>query len=198
MSAGAYRAEVIKLATLPAVPVTVLTAWILSAALSAVPHANVVLYAQAGFVVLGVLPVTSEYSGGQVRTSLVSVPRRAELLAAKGLALTTASVPAAAVIVLASRLVARLATPDDTESLTLSRTAATIVYLTLVALLAAGVATLVRRTVPALVVLLGYFFIAAPLLPEHAPPPGRASGTLVAGTAVVLIAAATAFHRRDS
>jgi ABC-2 type transport system permease protein len=198
MIAGAYRAEVIKLVTLPAVFVTVLTAGIVSAALSVVPDADVVGYAQAGFVVLGVLAVTSEYSGGQVRTSLVSVPRRIELLTAKALALTSASVPAAAVIMTASRLVARFTTAQRAGPLTASRIVAAVAYLALVALLAAGVAALTRRTTPALVVLLGYFFVAAPLLREHAPPAGRVSAPLVAGTLVAVAAAMVTFHARDS
>jgi ABC-2 type transport system permease protein len=198
MTGGAYRAEVIKLVTLPAVHVTVLTAWIASAALSVVPHADVVAYAQAGFVVLGVLAVTSEYSGGQVRTSLVSVPRRFELLAAKAVALTSASFPAAALIIVAGRVVARFATSHGTGPLAASRTVAAIAYLVLVALLAAGVAALTRRTMPALVVLLGYFFVAAPLLREHAPPAGRPSAALVAATLAVLTAATVTFHARDA
>lgn len=42
-----------------------------------------VLLAQFAFGVLGVLTVTSEYSTGQIRTSLLAVPQRRRLLAAK-------------------------------------------------------------------------------------------------------------------
>lgn len=177
---AAFRAEVIKLCTLPAVPGTLLTVWVASLGLSAVPAADVVEYAQAGFVVLGVLAVTSEYSGGQVRTSLVGVPRRIELLTAKALALTATSVPAAGVVAAVVRSVPA------------------IWYLTLVALLAAGVAALVRRTLPALTVLLGCLFIAVPLIRDHAPPTGRISAPLLAGTLGVLAAAVISFHRRDA
>jgi hypothetical protein len=197
MIAGAYRAEVLKLVTLPACGVAVLAAWIVAAGLAAVPQADPIGYAQAGFVVLGVLAVTSEYSGGQVRTSLISVPRRVELMTAKVLALTSASAPAAAVSVLVSRLVRPAATGPGVAS--------GIAYLTLVALLAAAVAALTRRTLPALTLLLVWFFIAVPLLREYAPlrwehalPAGRPSGPLVVGTLTVLAGAAISFRFRDS
>jgi hypothetical protein len=190
MNADAYRAEILKLVTLPAFGVTVLAAWIVAAGLAAVPHADPIAYAQAGFVVLGVLAVTSEYSGGQVRTSLISVPRRVELMTAKGLALTSASAPAAAVSVLVARLVRPAATGPEAAS--------GIAYLTLVALLSAAVAALTRRSLPALTVLLGWFFIATPLLREHLPPAGRPSEPLVAGTLTALATAAISFRIRDS
>jgi ABC-2 type transport system permease protein len=190
MIADAYRAEILKLVTLPASGVTVLAAWIVAAGLAAVPDADPIVYAQAGFVVLGVLAVTSEYSGGQVRTSLISVPRRVELMTAKALALTSASAPAAAVSLLLFRLVRPTAAAPGAAS--------GIGYLTLVALLSAAVAALTRRSLPTLTLLLGWFFIATPLLGGHAPPAGRLSGPLVAGTLTALTAAAIAFRRRDS
>ena len=190
MIADAYRAEILKLVTLPASGGTVLAAWFVAAGLAVVPNANPIAYAQAGFVVLGVLAVTSEYSGGQVRTSLISVPRRVGLMAAKGLALTSAAAPAAAVSVLVSRLVRPAATGSGVAS--------GIGYLTLVALLSAAVAALTRRSLPALTVLLGWFFIATPLLREHVPPAGRPSEPLIAGTLTALTAAAIYFRCRDS
>ena len=190
MIADAYRAEILKLVTLPASGVTGRAAGIAAAGRAAVPHADPIAYAQAGFVVLGVLAVTSEYSGGQVRTSLISVPRRVELMTAKALALTSASVPAAAVSVLVSRLVRPAAAGPGVAS--------GIGYLTLVALLSAAVAALTRRSLPALTVLLGWFFIATPLLREHAPPTGRPSGPLVAATLTALTAATIYFRCRDS
>jgi hypothetical protein len=190
MIADAYRAEISKLFTLPGFGVTALAAWIVAAGLAAVPPADPIAYAQAAFVVLGILAVTSEYSGGQVRTSLLGVPRRVELMTAKALALTSASVPAAAVSVLVARLVKPAAVS--------SGAAPAIAYLALVALLSAAVAVLTRRTLPALTLVLGWFFIAAPLLREHAPPAGRPSAQLVAGTLTALAAAAISFRFRDS
>ncbi|MEU8173608.1 hypothetical protein AB0C14_12085 [Microbispora hainanensis] len=130
-------------------------------------------YAQAGFVVLGVLTACSEYTGGQIRTTLTAMPRRALQLTAKHLALALVVVPAAA-ITAASGVVLTAGVLGDTAAPVASGRAVgalsgVTAYLALSSLISAAVGALVRRTLAAVVVLLGYFFIAGPLLRDHTP-----------------------------
>jgi ABC-2 type transport system permease protein len=174
------RAEILKMGTLPAAWLSLLSL----AALIAVARGDV-QYAQAGFLVLAVVTVASEYAGGQVRTSLVAVPRRWELLAAKTAVLGVTGGVAGVV-------------------------AGHAWYLTLVTLLAAAVALLMRGAVPALTVLLGWFFVAAPLLRggawwvSYLPDADRAAdgvgGMVVMGlwTLILSAVATVAFLGRDA
>ncbi|GAA2572270.1 hypothetical protein GCM10010435_53580 [Winogradskya consettensis] len=174
------RAEILKMGTLPAAWLSLLSL----AALIAVARGDV-QYSQAGFLVLAVVTVASEYAGGQMRTSLVAVPRRGKVLAAK---VTVLGVMGGVAGVVAGHAW----------------------YLTLVTLLAAAVALLMRGGVPALTVLLGWFFVAAPLLRggarwvTYVPDAGRAAegvrGIVVTGlwTLILLAAATVTFFRRDA
>ncbi|MBE3015292.1 ABC transporter permease [Microbispora sp. NEAU-D428] len=130
-------------------------------------------YAQAGFVILGVLAACSEYTGGQIRTTLTAMPRRVLQFTAKHLALAIVVFPAAA-ITAASGIVLTTGVLGDTAApVTLGRVAGALsgvtAYLALTALISAAVGALVRRTLAAVVVLLGYFFIVGPLLRDHTP-----------------------------
>ena len=166
------RAELIKLVTLPALPLTVLLTWAVTAVLGLAPDAGPIRYARAGFVVLGVLAVTSEYDGGQIRTSLLCTPRRLELLAVKALVLGLTTTPAAVVTVL-------IAGTGDA------------VQLVSTALLAAAVATVLRGAVPAVAVLLGYYYVLVPFLRD---PVDDGPWLPVAA----LLVAAAVFVRRDA
>ena len=143
------RAELIKLVTLPALALTVLLTWavtaVLAFALDAGPES--IRYARAGFVVLGVLAAASEYDGGQLRTSLVCTPRRLELFAVKAVVLVLATTPLAVVTVL-------IAGAGD------------IAALVLTVLLAAAVATVLRGAVPAVAVVLGYYYVLGPFVAD--------------------------------
>ncbi|MEV4183959.1 ABC transporter permease [Streptosporangium canum] len=70
-------------------------AWLVADGFDPLEPLSAVLLAQFAFGVLGVLTVTSEYSTGQIRSSLLAVPRRRRLLAAK-LAVLAAVVAAVA------------------------------------------------------------------------------------------------------
>ncbi|MBT8227159.1 MAG: hypothetical protein HKP61_01605 [Dactylosporangium sp.] len=214
----AIRAELIKIGTLPAVRLTIMLTWTATVVLALVYSAAVrrgeplapdqvlapIRFVQAGFVVLGVLVSTSEYQGGQIRTTLAALPRRLGLLAAKTLALAVTAVPVAAVAGIASAVVAREPWPESVEAV-----AASTGYLTLTTLLAAAVATAIRHPVPAVATLLGYYFIAGPLLrdrtgcdaylPDTAalgPAPGLAATS--AWALAALGATAIGFQRRDA
>jgi len=106
------RAELRKLLTLPSLRLTALLTWAGTALLA---YANVSTasadglaplgYTQAGFLVLGVLATASEYqAGGQIRTTLLAMPRRLPLHAAKTLTLAAVTLPVAAATAATSTL----------------------------------------------------------------------------------------------
>ncbi|WP_067140168.1 ABC transporter permease [Microtetraspora malaysiensis] len=130
-------------------------------------------YAQAGFVILGVLAACSEYTGGQIRTTLIAMPRRALQLTAKHLTLAIVVLPAAAItaasgVALAAGVLGDTATPVTSGHVAAALSGVTA-YLALTTLISASVGALVRQTLAAVVIVLGYFFIAGPLLRDHTP-----------------------------
>lgn len=242
--ADALSAELLKLVTLPPLWLTVVgtlgVAVVLGAAFTTAAAdgrtgTTAVLdvglapvgYTQAGMIVLGILATSSEYSGGQIRTTLTAVPRRLLLQAARTVALALVAVPVAAADVLLGVATARIvlggtaSTGGATHPVT--AVAGAVAYLVLVTTIAAAVGAVVRRSLPALVTLLGYFFIVGPLvrdrvaasayLPDTAgyrlwfpggadatEPLGRVgSGAVVVLWTFLAVAAATAtFRRRDA
>lgn len=175
---------------------------------------------------LGALLVSSEYSTGLVRSTLVAVPRRLPVLWAKVLVAASVTFGAALVTVLATFLTARavLSSVGITVSLTHSGVLRALVgaalFLSLTAALGAGFGWLVRSTAGALSALFGFLFVLPLLgllvpsitayLPTNAgaavlqaePAAGSLSpwlglGVYVGYTAVVLGAAASLLRRRD-
>ena len=172
----AARGEWLKLATLPAVPLTVALTWAVTALLRLAPAADPIAYARAGFVVLGVLAATSEYAGGQVRTTLTCTPRRAALHAVKAVVLALATAPVAVVTV----ALAGAGNP---------------VHLVLVTVLGAAAGIVLRHALAAVTVLLGYYYAAGPLLA------GRVDDSLwlpAAWAAGAQALAVVTFVRRDA
>ncbi len=168
------RAELLKLATLPAVALTAALTWAVTAliALAATGDPDPVPLARAGFLVLGVLATSSEYEGAQLRTTLLGTPRRAHLQLVKALVLALVATPVAAGTVL-------IAGSGD---------AAQLVLLTLIA---AGVTTVLRHALAGIVVVLGYYFVLSPFLRDRVDdspwlPAGWAVGLLLAGTVAVV------------
>jgi ABC-2 type transport system permease protein len=153
------RAELLKLAGLPA-------AWVAAALGLVIPALLVTLNSRAvpagtdtGFVeltvgvlgplVLGTVAAGSEYRGGQIRTSLVCVPSRLRLLAVKAGAVTlTVAVTAALSAVLTLALAGALTGGAG------PRIAGVVVYWVLGALLAYGITLLTRSGVLPLTVLI--------------------------------------------
>ncbi|MFK4086452.1 hypothetical protein ACI2LF_20240 [Kribbella sp. NPDC020789] len=165
------RAELSKLRTLPIAVLTIAGTVAVAALIAAAQWrsdqpVDVVPYAQAGFVLLGILPVAHEHAGRQFSTTLVAVPARGKLLVAK----TTAAFVTIAI------------TAAATAVLQPERPVGAAAYLTLIGLFAYAVALLVRHLVPALVGTLCLILILSPLLnaaTEHARwLPDRAAAEL--------------------
>ncbi|GAA1678317.1 hypothetical protein GCM10009745_22370 [Kribbella yunnanensis] len=201
------RAELAKLRTLPITTFTI-TGTIAVALLIAIAlersgePVDVVPYVQAGFVLLGIIPVAHEHAGRQFSTTLLAVPARGQLLIGKTVA----------------TLITLVLTAIATALAQSERSVGAAAYLTLIGLLAYTVALLIRHLVPAVVGMLCLVLIVSLLLAavtEHARwLPDRAAaelyrptdsvltattGTLVIGAWIAVLAAVAIrrFHRRD-
>lgn len=128
-----------------------------------------VAVAQLAMAVLGVLAVTGEYSSGMIRSTFAAVPRRGLVIAAKAavigaFTLVTGEVFAFATFVIGQQF---LAAPAPHASLgqpgVLRAVALAGAYLALIALVAAGIGTLVRRSAAAIAVLAGLIFVLPPI-----------------------------------
>ncbi|MCC9738959.1 ABC transporter permease [Streptomyces sp. MNU89] len=117
-----------------------------------------VLYGQLALIVFGVLVVTSEYSSGMMRVSLLAVPRRGRLYAAKMAVTAVAAAAVAVPVTVLGYLVTQLALGSHGATLGASGVpralAGAAVYLTLMCLFAAATASIARNAVIPLAVLL--------------------------------------------
>lgn len=179
------HAELVKVVTLPSV-------WLTAAlTLATVALLGELAHTQAGLLVFGALAITHEYQGGgQIRATLLAVPRRPALLAAKLTAIALTATPlAAAAALLAGR-------PGTTG------------YLVATALLAAAAGILIRHPAAAITAVLSWYLIAGPALrarlAESRPSPSwfpdvvGSWDTALAWTAVLLVPGVVTFVRRDA
>lgn len=179
------RAEMDKLITLPSVWITLICTFILnlgvvaaftSVGLEGAAGTQGILiiglssmgYLQAGFIILGILTTCSEYTGGQIRTTLTAIPWRSLQLTTKHLALAMVTIPAGFIIVVLGMLYTWIRMRDIAVGVDIDTLIEVIIgatgYLTLTSLLSAAVGAIIRRTTPTLVILLGYYFIVSPLM----------------------------------
>jgi ABC-2 type transport system permease protein len=125
---------------------------------------------QAVAAIVGVLAVSSEYSTGMVKLSLIAVPRRLTWLFAKAAVLTGPVLIASALAAAGSALAGWLILPgrgftpaNGYASLTtgadLRSVVGTAFYLTLIALLSLGVAAAVRDSAVAIGLVLGLLYL---------------------------------------
>ncbi|WP_339324863.1 ABC transporter permease [Paenibacillus sp. FSL W8-0194] len=239
------RAELDKLATLSWIWLTLMGTFILNVVLTAAftsvglqgeaGKQNILSiglasigYLQAGFIILGILAACSEYTGGQIRTTLATIPWRGVQLSMKHLALAMITVPVAFFIAASGVLYTFMMMRDTavgmkTDSM-IKALAGAAGYLTLTTLLSAAIGTLLKRTTPAIVLLLGYYFIISPLLrnflpsiknylPDMAgsymymPPapdeikvltPMQGTGISMVWTLILIIAAIVFYRKRDA
>ncbi|GIO99889.1 ABC transporter permease [Paenibacillus lautus] len=178
------RAELDKLVTLPLIWLTLMGTFILNLVLAAAFNSvglqgaagtqsilDIGLasmgYLQAGFIILGILATCSEYTGGQIRTTLTTIPWRGYQLSTKHLALGIITIPVAFIIAASGVLYTFIMMRDTAAVIEIDTLIKTLLgatgYLTLTTLLSAAIGALLRRTTPALVILLGYYFILSPL-----------------------------------
>jgi ABC-2 type transport system permease protein len=131
---------------------------------------------QLAVAVLGVLMITSEFTTGMIRTSLVAVPSRTRLLAAKGavvggVALGVGQLAAFGSFLVAQVLIANAGAPSATLATpaVLRAVVGMGLYLTLVCLLGLAVGALIRATAGAIVVMVSIVLIVpifTPVMPE--------------------------------
>ena len=130
---------------------------------------------QAVVAVLAVLAISEEYGTGMIRATLAAIPHRLTVLGAKAANLVVltlaASVPAVAGCLLAGRLMLALdglgpahgyALVSIAHPATLRAASGSVIYLSLIALLALGVATTVRDTAVSIGIVLALLYL--PLL----------------------------------
>ncbi len=148
------------------------------------------LFAQLIIAMMGALSITSEYGTGLIGTSLVFVPSRSRLLAAKAAVVAAAGfVVALATTVLSFAVVqlmltgaglpaARLGDPGVVRAL-----GGGTLYLTLVALLGVAVGAIVRSATTSLAVLVGALLLVPALGPGLPGVLGEVFGTFWPTTA---------------
>jgi ABC-type transport system involved in multi-copper enzyme maturation permease subunit len=182
-------AELMKLRTLPAAPITIATTILGTAGLAVVIAVSAlqqpgfeksialetglrtVDYGQIGLIMLGILTAASEYSGSQIRTTLASVPSRILLVAAKTIAYLTVAVLTALLVVAASTVAAQATLGErggPVSAFFVARNFGALLgattYLVLIGMLSYGVAVLTRNLVAALVAMLTLVLVVPPLL----------------------------------
>jgi len=125
----------------------------------------------------GVLAITSEYSGGMIRTTLAAVPRRPVLLAAKAAVIGAIALVAGEVGALGTFFAGELTLSRPVPRVTLSDPGvlrAVLLagaYLGLIALIGLGIGAIVRRSAAGIAVITGLIFVLPPVtlaLPESA------------------------------
>lgn len=172
----AVRAEWTKLRTLPSTAWLLIAATAATIAASAIVaaawHVNRgstadptkislagIYVGQAVIAVLTVLVISEEYGTSMIRTTLTAIPRRVNLLIAKAATLTGLTVPAGLIATAGCLIAGRLLLPGAgldpahgyalislDHTATLRAAAGTVIYLTLIGLLALGIATIIRDT----------------------------------------------------
>jgi ABC-2 type transport system permease protein len=127
---------------------------------------------QALVAILAVLVISGEYSSGMIPTTLTAMPHRATVFAAKAVTLTGVVAAAGTIAVLGALLAGRFILPRHgftatrghpalslADGPTLRATGGSILYLTLIALLSLGVATVVRDSATSIGVVLSLLYL---------------------------------------
>jgi ABC-2 type transport system permease protein len=124
-----------------------------------------VLPGQIAVISFGAMAVSAEFHSGALRLSLAAVPRRGRWFAAKAVAVGVPAFLAGLVTAAASLAAARAGLGAAADSLTVAQQVRGVVgcgiYLALMALLAAGLAALLRSGVGALSVLIPFILVVS-------------------------------------
>lgn len=158
---------------------------------------------QAPVAVLAVLVVGGEYGTGLIRTTLTAVPHRATVLAAKAVVLGGTVAVAGTVAVLGSLPAALSGQDPDGRA-----AAGSVLHLTLVALLALGIAAVVRDSAAGIGVVLGLLYVLPAVsravgdphwqrLLQQAGPASGGPGVTAGWAAAALAAGVVLLSRRD-
>jgi len=121
--------------------------------------------AQLAIAVLGVLCISSEYSSGMIRTSLIAVPKRGRLLAAKSLVFAVATLVVGEVTSFVAFFVGQALISGHAPRAALGDTgvARAVVgaglYLTVLAVLSVAVGTVLRHPAAAIACMIAVLFV---------------------------------------
>lgn len=203
-----FAAELRKLATLPTVHITVAVTVLATPGLALAAGFRAVDYGQLGLIMLGILTTASEYSGSQIRTTLVCVPNRPLLLAGKILAYLALATPTA----LLTGALSIVAAEAPSTALP-----GTTVYLIMIGLFALALALLLRSLTGTAATLTALVFVVSPLLAaateaaEHLPDragaslyrpgalsPWEGGAVMAAWLMIALAITVVTFTRRDA
>ncbi|WP_410651242.1 ABC transporter permease [Amycolatopsis sp. cmx-4-54] len=136
---------------------------------------SILTVVQLCLMTFGILTATSEYSTGMIRTSLVAVPVRRQLLLGKAAVVAATSLLAGEAVAVATFFVSRLVIGDrPIGSLTTVDTGLPVVLaegllMMVIALIALGLATMIRSTAGTLVTMAVLLF-ALPMAPRMLIP----------------------------
>jgi ABC-2 type transport system permease protein len=131
-------------------------------------------FGQAVVAVLAVLAVGGEYATGMARVTFAAMPRRSTVLAAKSLLISALTLVTGAVAMLVSLVIGRLVMPAKgftaahgypsllslADGSIVRATGGSVLYLTLIALLSLGIATLVRESAVSVGVVLALLYLS--------------------------------------
>jgi ABC-2 type transport system permease protein len=124
---------------------------------------------QLALCVLGVMVITTEYSTGAIRASLLAVPKRIPMLAAKavvwgGLDLVVSAITVFAVFFLSTSILHSHVSVTLGEPGVLRATIGGILYLVVLGLFALAIGGLIRHTAAAILIVLGLVLVVPPLV----------------------------------
>jgi ABC-2 type transport system permease protein len=125
-------------------------------------------FSQLAICVLGVLVVTSEYTTGTIRASMLAVPRRTPVLAAKavlfaGVTFVVAEVAAFSSFFLGAAILHSHVPVSLTGPGVLRAVIGAGLYISMLGVFAIAVGTLIRHTAAAITGIIGFVLVLAPL-----------------------------------
>jgi ABC-2 type transport system permease protein len=126
-------------------------------------------FGQLALCVLGVIVITSEYSTGAIRSSLLAVPRRLPMLAAKAvvfavLELVVSAITVFAVFFISTSILHSHITITLGQPGVLRATIGGILYLIVLGLFAMAIGGLIRHTAGAIATVIGLVLVVPPLI----------------------------------
>jgi len=126
-------------------------------------------FGQLAIAVLGVLVMTTEYSTGVIRASLLAVPRRLTMLVAKCVVFAALIFVVAEIVSFCSFLIgAAIVRPETVVSLNQPDVTRAVIgtglYLTVLGLFALAIGALIRHTAGGIAIVIGLVLVVGPLL----------------------------------